>query len=373
MPRQSCSREGAPWVLCEELCLGSKELGLSSCSQGRGMRAWISSSPVLSHFGAGWQGPAPQHPPCAGHREPQSSQAARGGSGVPPTSCWAGDSQPQPAKMKPQTRGEQLATSLPVPSGRPKLPCPNGAETCMEMGLLLQNTFSSSSFQGPQPRAAFGQREGIQQAWLPRPTCFETVGNKFSLKSFTAENEGKRCWGDGDKHAPAPLESATTAKPGSQLGEARSRDGNWDRQLSCSHNKSGTSWQPGTFVPCDDSGWLQDSVSRRFPRHRTRAVHAQRTPHHTRLPLGAKVSSRSFPARRSAGSGAGVACVSTRAESRQRLQTQGSTAAAVPAPPGLMSPSVNAPAPPGLMSPSVTRLCRATLSHPKSFPCATAP
>lgn len=244
----------------------------------------------------------------------------------------------------------------------------------MEMGSLLQNKFPSSSFQGPQPRAAFGQREGIQQAWLPRPTCFETVGNKFSLKSFTAENEGKRCWGgDGDKHAPAPLESATTAKPGSQLGEAGSWDGNWDRRLPCSHNKPGMSWQPGTFVPCGDSGWLQDSVSRRFPRHRTRAVHAQRTPHHTRLPLGAKVSSRSFPARRSAGSGAGVACVSTRAESRQRLQTPGSTATAVPAPPRTDVPKCKCTCTPGtdvpkrhlamqshLLPPQILSPCRST-------------
>lgn len=50
----------------------------------------------------------------------------------------------------------------------------------------------------------------------------------------------------------------------------------------------------------------------------------------------------------------------------------GSTAAAVPAPPGLMSPSVNAPAPPGVMSPGVTWPCRATPSHPKSFPRAAA-
>lgn len=92
----------------------------------------------------------------------------------------------------------------------------------MEMGSLLQNKFPSSSFQGPQPRAAFGQREGIQQAWLPRPTCFETVGNKFSLKSFTAENEGKRCWGGGWGQACAsPLGKRHDSKTGIAAGRGR--------------------------------------------------------------------------------------------------------------------------------------------------------
>lgn len=65
------------------------------------------------------------------------------------------------------------------------------------MELLLQNKFPQQLIPGSSTKSGFGQCEGMQQTWLLRQKYFETVSNKFSLRDFTAENGGKRCWGMG--------------------------------------------------------------------------------------------------------------------------------------------------------------------------------
>lgn len=91
-------------------------------------------------------------------------------------------------------------------------------------GITLAKPFPQELIPRSSTWSGFGQREGMQQTWLPCQKCFETVSNKFSLRDFTAENGGKRCRGVGTSVLQSPWKKSLQENWGRSREESGKRD-----------------------------------------------------------------------------------------------------------------------------------------------------